>query len=431
MREHVAERVGGRSVLCAVSGGADSVALLHLLAACGVPLVAAHVEHGIRGARSRADCAFVEALCAKWGIPLTVGRLDVPAEAAARRRGIEETAREMRYAFLEERRAALGLDVVATAHHLNDQAETLLLHLVRGTSPRGLAGIKEESGTLIRPLLPFPRAAIEEYVRDHGLAYVEDETNADIRLTRNYIRHEILPRLEALNPRAVEALGRLSGLARAQNDFIMGEARRVLQERMRGDALADVSDLHPGLRGAVLHEYLSRQGVMDADCGDVTRLEELLCMGVGRRVSLGKELFERDTKGLRRVIMKQTDGLYPLKMGENRTPLGRFDLEAGPVPDDLDLGRNAQVLDADAVKGPLCVRSRREGDRVRLLGGGTRKLSDVMTDKKVPRALRDRVPLVTAGEEIVWIAGIAPCSPCRIGPGSTRAWIIKYRLPEE
>jgi tRNA(Ile)-lysidine synthase len=431
VREHVAARVGGRSVLCAVSGGVDSVVLLHLLASCGVPLRAAHVEHGIRGARARNDCAFVEALCAEWGIPLEVAHLNVPEAAAASRRGIEETAREMRYAFLEERRAALGLDVIATAHHLNDQAETLLLHLIRGASPQGLGCMREERGTLIRPLLPFSREEIERYARENGLKYVEDETNGDTRLTRNRIRHEILPRMEAINPRAVEAMGRLCKLAQAQNDYVLSEAEKVLAERMRGEVLADVRDLHPGLRGAVLREYLLRQGLTGCAYEDILRLEALLFMGAGRRVSLGKELFERDTNGLRRVIMKRTDGPYPLKMGENVTPLGRFRVEAGPVPAQLDLGPNAQVLDADEVKGTLCVRSRREGDRVRLLGGGTRKLSDVLTDKKTPRAVRDRVPLVTMGEEIVWIAGIAPCSPCRIGPGSARALTIKYSAPEE
>ena len=148
MREHVAECLKGRSALVALSGGVDSVVLLHLLLSLGARVVAAHVEHGIRGENSRRDCAFVQEMCRARGVMLTLTHLDVPAEARRRGTGLEETAREMRYAFLRHERERLRLDVIVTAHHMDDQAETVLLHLLRGASARGLGGMREEQDGL-------------------------------------------------------------------------------------------------------------------------------------------------------------------------------------------------------------------------------------------------------------------------------------------
>lgn len=432
MREQVARCAGGQSVLCALSGGVDSVVLLHLLLQCGVRVEAAHVEHGIRGESSRRDCRFVQELCGKWGVPLHVIHLDVPAQAAKEDRGIEETARAMRYDFLWKTREARRLETLATAHHLNDQAETVLMHLIRGASPVGLSGMRERDGALIRPLLPFSRAQIEQYAQENHLPHVEDETNADIAYTRNYIRHELIPCMEKLNPRAVEAVGRAAELARRQSDFVRQEALRVLRSRMYGAALADVSDLHPGLRSEVIAQYLRAQGTPEFSAADIVRIESLLAGGVGRRVSLGKELFERDTNGVRRVIMEPAgSGRWALHSGENETPLGRFTLRAGKVPKNLDLGKYAQVFDADKIRAPLFVRTRRDGDRLALLGGGKRKLSDILIDKKVPRALRDSVPLIVMGEEILWAVGAAPGKTCAVVPESVRALVIEYQPLKE
>ena len=432
MREQVARCAGGQSVLCALSGGVDSVVLLHLLLQCGVRVEAAHVEHGIRGESSRRDCRFVQELCGKWGVPLHVIHLDVPAQAAKEGRGIEETARAMRYDFLWKMREARRLETLATAHHLNDQAETVLMHLIRGASPVGLSGMRERDGALIRPLLPFSRAQIEQYAQENHLPHVEDETNADIAYTRNYIRHELIPCMEKLNPRAVEAVGRAAELARRQSDFVRQEALRVLRSRMYGAALADVSDLHPGLRSEVIAQYLRAQGTPEFSAADIVRIESLLAGGVGRRVSLGKELFERDTNGVRRVIMEPAgSGRWALHSGENETPLGRFTLRTGKVPKNLNLGKYAQVFDADKIRAPLFVRTRRDGDRLALLGGGKRKLSDILIDKKVPRALRDSVPLIVMGEEILWAVGAAPGKTCAVMPESVRALVIEYQPLKE
>lgn len=426
MLQEVKRVVGGRSVLCALSGGVDSVVLLHLLVRSGITVAAAHMEHGIRGRQSMRDCAFVEQLCRNWGVKLVTAHIDVPTQAKASGRGIEETARALRYAFLRRQREELGLDLIATAHHLNDQAETLLMHILRGASPSGLSGMRQEQGDLIRPLLVFSRACIEAYAQEHRLLWVQDETNSDPAYTRNYLRHVVLPQLEHVNPRTVDALGRLAKLSAAQNDYISQQANALLDERMTGTALRDVCDVHEGLRNAALHAYLVRCGIAEPDYADVLRLQDLLCGASGRRASVGKALFERDHAGVR-LVQDGEEGIWPLKMGVNETPLGRFTLERTEIPPSLNLGRRVQILDAQKVGTNLFVRTKRDGDRVQLLGSsGSRLLSDVMTDKKIPRSLRGTVPLVMSGETIVWIAGIAPCSACAVDAHSRQALKITY-----
>ena len=426
MLQEIERVTGGRSVLCALSGGVDSVVLLHLLKSSGVRVVAAHVEHGIRGQQSLDDCAFVEALCKNWDIKLVTAHINVPAAAKDNGCGIEETARAMRYDFLRAQKETLGLDLIATAHHLNDQAETLLMHMLRGASPAGLSGMRQEQNDLIRPLLPFSRERIEAYAREHRLTWVQDETNLDPVYTRNYIRHCIVPHLEHVNPQAVEALGRLAKLSAAQNDYMASQAEALLSERMTEYALRDVRDVHEGLRNVALHTYLVRCGVKEPDYEAVQRLNALFSMETGKRASVGKHLFERDAQGIRLVAEAQ-EGLWPLHLGVNDTPLGRFTLEITDIPKSLDLGKNAQVLDADHVGKNLCVRTKQPGDRVQLLGStGSRLVSDVLTDKKIPRAERSKVPLIVSEDAIVWIAGIAPCRPCAISAQSTQALVIIY-----
>lgn len=196
--------------LCAVSGGPDSVVLLHFLKAQGFPVAAAHFDHHLRPTSGR-DRAFVEELCAAWDIPCCVGEgfvADLPGNT-------EDNARNARYAFLEETARAIGATCIATAHNANDNLETVLLHMTRGCGLQGLCGIMPRRGMVVRPMLQTPRRAIEDYLKDHGLAYVTDETNADDRYARNRLRHQVVPVLESLNPRVAEAVARMTGRLRA------------------------------------------------------------------------------------------------------------------------------------------------------------------------------------------------------------------------
>lgn len=218
----------GALVLAAVSGGADSLSLLHWLHARGVRVAAAHLHHGLRGAAADADEAFVRDFCAARGVPFYAERADVRALAARDGVSIEEAGRKARYDFLERMAAATGASRVATAHHADDNAETLLFQLVRGARS-GLGGIAPVRGIYIRPFLTLTRARIEAYAEANGLAYRFDETNGDDAYARNYIRHEILPRLTALNAAAATHIAETARTLRAEGEFLDALAAERLE----------------------------------------------------------------------------------------------------------------------------------------------------------------------------------------------------------
>ena len=223
----------GSRVLCAVSGGADSMCLLHWLnelrPVYGFSLFAAHYEHGLRGEESLRDAAFTAEQCSRLGIPCTVGHGDVAAFAGEHRLGTEDAARTLRYRFLEETADLLGCDRIATAHNLNDNAETMLMNLCRGAGTRGLAGIPPVRDRLIRPLLQTSRIEIEEYLVQHHIPHMEDSSNESDSYTRNRIRHQLLPLLMQENPSMLKAIGRTSELLREDDACLCRQAEAFLE----------------------------------------------------------------------------------------------------------------------------------------------------------------------------------------------------------
>lgn len=235
----------GERVCCALSGGADSTALLVGLreanedkSPLGIVLSAAHVHHGLRGAEADSDEAFVRELCERLGVPLTVFHVDTAARQASEREGVEEAARELRYAALREMLAGNKVDAVATAHTLDDQAETVVMKLLRGAWTEGLGGIspvvqetgggERGSGRIVRPLLGARRAEIEAFLKARGQAWREDATNRDISLTRNRVRHELMPVLRGFNPCVDELLSNMAEVARDEEAHWQAELRRLL-----------------------------------------------------------------------------------------------------------------------------------------------------------------------------------------------------------
>ena len=211
----------GGTMLVAVSGGRDSVCLLHYLATMprDFSVAAAHLDHGQRPTAGR-DVAFVRQLCRELDVPLTVERADVPALARQRGVGLEEAGRMARYDFFRRTADSLGAQRIATAHHAADQAETVLLNLVRGTGMQGLAGIPPVRGRIVRPLLETSRDDIETYLKTHGLSHVEDETNRDTSLGRNRLRREVMPGLLSLHPGAAASICRTAELLRREDAFL-------------------------------------------------------------------------------------------------------------------------------------------------------------------------------------------------------------------
>ena len=252
--EFLEELKAAPGVLCAVSGGADSMALLHLLCSSDCRVTAAHFEHGIRGGESLRDAAFVECFCRERGIPCLVEHGDVPAYAAANGLGPEEAARILRYDFLQRAARSCGATLIATAHTLDDQAETMLFHLARGTGNAGLRGIPARRGNIVRPLLQVSRREIEDYLRENEIPHVEDSTNRDEAYARNMIRRRVVPALLEINPRFPEAAARAARLAARDEDYLLSRAADFLfgfspEDGLDAEALRA---LHPAVSSRVL-----------------------------------------------------------------------------------------------------------------------------------------------------------------------------------
>jgi tRNA(Ile)-lysidine synthase len=414
----------GDAVLVAVSGGADSVALLHLLHSLPpdfpLALHAAHLDHAIRP-QSAADAAFVRRLCDTLGIPLVVGRIDVPALSCERRLGLEEAGREARREFLRTGARRLGCACIALAHHRDDQAETVLHRLLRGSAAPGLSGMRLRSGPFIRPLLGFTARQLRDYLAAHGLPHVEDASNRDPAFTRNRLRHEVMPHLAELNPRIGEHLARLGSRLALEETYWEEEEQRALDRLGRGgegelrldrDGLLA---LHPALRLRVLRRALA------AVRGDLRRLEAAHLEAVEGLLHAAAPQGETHLPGgwagrrygqlwLRRaapaavpppVVVIAGPGVYPLPGG------GVLRVELAEAP--RGEGKGEVEFDAAQVAFPLELRTFRPGDRFRPSGmAGRRKLKEYFIDAKIEREERQLLPLV-ADAEVLWLVGRRRC----------------------
>ena len=269
----------GGTVLCAVSGGADSMCLLHLLHTWagegGFRVAAAHYNHNLRGAESDRDAAFVAEWCAGQDIPCVIGAGDVAHEARARGLGVEETARQMRYEFLRGAADAMGCGRIATAHSADDNLETLLLHLVRGAGLHGLAGIPPRRGVVVRPLLTTSRAEIVAYLEANGVAHVEDSSNTDEGYARNRIRRQVVPVLRQLNPRLTESAAETMGYLRTDNDYLNAQAAAACQNaRWAEDDLViearHIAQLPAAIAPRAVRRLLEMMGDGSTNCSAAT-----------------------------------------------------------------------------------------------------------------------------------------------------------------
>jgi tRNA(Ile)-lysidine synthase len=447
----------GDRVLVALSGGPDSVALLWLLRE-GLPAVGAdlagvaHLNHRLRGRESSADEAFCRTLAGQLGLRCDVERCDVGPLAASRRRSIEAVAHDVRYEFLERARVRLGATLVATGHTANDQAETMLWHLARGTGVRGLAGIRYRRRRVIRPLLDLSRAELEEWLGERGLAFRLDASNQDGRFTRNRIRHQVLPALtSAVSPRALEALARAARLAADEDEFIedaVTQAARTVVLREEGGTHLDLAGLRAlplALRRRLVWRALERSSggrSIGAAHVDLVLAAVAVDTHAGRQALPGQWVAvengalaftprgpDDDGEAARAAAVTER---RPLPVpGALADPAGRWRVSVTPAApevlrDGWPEGPERAVADA-AVGTELFVRTRRPGDRLAPVGlGGHKKLQDLFVDRKVPRLERDSVPLVVDGRDrIIWVAGHALSRDARVTAGTTSVLLFE------
>jgi tRNA(Ile)-lysidine synthase len=422
-----------------LSGGADSLALLDSLSDCarsrGFRVLAAHLDHGLRP-DSSADVDFCVAVCRRLGVPLECGRAEVAARAAHDGEGLEAAARRERYAFLHAAQARAGARWLAVAHTRDDQAETLLLHLLRGSGLTGLGAMRARSGDLLRPLLCVSRADVLAHLAARGLDWREDPTNADRALLRNRVRHELLPYLESrFNPETRAVLARTAGLL-ADDEEVLGAAvtaafERVTRAEAGGVSLsaAELSELPPALaRGVVRRALDATGGRFEVSALHVERVRALCASPrrsgrrwplPGGRAALGRfeEVWIGPRADPRAAFSLPVDVPGRVEVPHAGVLVVRVD--GGPAPAQA----TSAVVCAPADR-PLHVRTRRPGDRVRAKGRDI-SLKRFLLQRRVPADQRAGLPLVAAGSQVLWVPG-QPCEALPAGPG-TRFVHLEWR----
>ena len=443
------------AVLVAVSGGPDSVALLHLFwrlrAEIGFPLSVAHLNHALRGEESDKDEAFVAELALRHQVPFISEKLS-PGQLGESPEGLEAAARKARYEFLRRTARRIGAARVALGHTRNDQAETFLSRLLRGSGPRGLGGIHPSlDGLFIRPLLETSRDSVESYLRDSRESWREDSSNQDLHRTRNRIRHHLLPMLQAqYNPEVVEVLSRTTSVLRDEDEYLESVTRELVRRLVRKEAqgyslaIPAVRVLPPALRRRLLRSFLERATPPPSpppDFESTLALETLVREGRHQAAStLGPELEVRvlysDLVAIPKPSPRELTAVPLPVPGEAAWPdlgvrLRAHQLSRTEAGDPRSASAEGQAfLDADTLPGPLAVRRRRNGDHFRPLGSpGESKLKSYLIDHKVPRPVRDRIPLVVAGDQIAWVVGYQIEDRFKVTPRTRRVLVLSKELP--
>lgn len=385
--------ISGDSVVCAVSGGADSVALLwglYLLKdKLGITLSAAHFNHQLRGEESNRDEAFVRQLCDRYDIPLFVGSEQVQAGE----KGLEAAAREARYRFLKTLPGK-----IATAHTADDNAETVLMHLVRGTGLKGLGGIAPVNGSVIRPMLMVTRQEVLAFLEEYHLSYVEDSSNNSDEFLRNRLRHHVMPLLKEENPSLAEKLSAMAMDLRQD----AGELEQRIPE---DDSVAGLRELSPAIRKHALARFLKEHGVSEPERAHIRLLEQL----VFSQKPSARAAFPNGV-----TIGRDYDRLTVV---EEMEPLPEVLLRPGDSADLPQLGLRVCCVSASEIRntkdiftvradGPVCLRSRKTGDAIRL-NAGTKSLKKLFVDRKIPAHLRNHIPVIADGQGVlgVWNIG--------------------------
>ena len=422
----------GDCVLVAVSGGADSVALLYFLMEIQksffLTLSVCHVNHNIRGEDSLKDADFVKSLCLSLGLPFYYYSANVKSASKNLGLSIEEAARKIRYSFLYKTAKACGAKKIALGHNQNDNAETLLLRLCRGTGLMGMRGIlpirKAYGFTLIRPLIETERVAIDALLEAKGIHFRTDISNFDRTFSRNRIRHDVIPALEQINPKAVAQMAKSMQILKEEEELLANMANDVVEGcfsqniaeegfRIYIPALLKVAKV---LQRRVIRQCLLRVcGLKDISQVHVAQIETLIESQTGKETHLPGGLRVFKEYDYLMLIYKKTD--EPLGFCLNipiNTPvfvpnIRRYVYASLEIPCINSQVNSLEIctkyFNYDKIKGTIQLRTRRFGDRIHLAGVGHKKLKDEFCDRKIPKAKRDTIPLLALGNSILWIMG--------------------------
>lgn len=408
-------------VLLGVSGGADSMTLLHLLTHWpieGLRVTALHIHHGLRGDAADRDAEFVRNYCAEHNVPFLMMAADVAAFADASGCSVEDAGRRVRYALFEETRSNIGANCILTAHTASDQVETMLMHLVRGCGLDGLAGIPASRGVIRRPLLCATREEVEEYCRQYCVPYVQDETNADTEYMRNFVRHRVIPTLRERNSAIERTLLRMREHMQADADYLNDMAQQALNEACceNGYDRSHFAQQPSVIRRRMIRMLFNTLPTPDYQEIHVVTAEQGVLRG-GVRVSLpngwvfsvNQNVVSLYSAGVSSMPESLDIDAFPsqVSFGVKTVRLELLDRADG-------LGENIHnllvhsVIDYDRIKGKLCLRCRQEGDYMHPEGRGVGKtIKKLMNEWRIPAHIRDVYPILCDDEGVVLVPGYA------------------------
>ena len=415
----------GDVIVAGVSGGSDSMALLFALCDLrelypDIDVIVSHVNHGLRGAESDEDAEYVREAAGRLNLSFECVRVDTEGFRKKRGLSLEDAARELRYDFFNDILAKRSAQRIATAHTLNDQAETVIMRLIRGSGSQGLAGIRPSVGNIIRPLINVTKLEAREYLQSKGVSWREDSTNSSNEFLRNRIRNELIPLLESYNPAIEQVLSRVAAVCAAEADFISAEAERKFKELARvvdEGVLGDTEKLlrePPAIRFSVM-----RKSIL-AVKGDLNSVSAKHLFSIDEVVRSGESSAEVNLPG--GVVFHTGHGVFfftredelrkfpPTEIKNHGTHRVSRDLEVTvELTDDFSLWGAPDVgyFSPEKVGFPIALRSFSEGDRFVPLGmRGAKKLKDFFIDEKIPRFLRKKVPVFETRDGIIWVGGL-------------------------
>ncbi len=436
----------GDTVVVAVSGGIDSIVLLdvlnHQAGLNGLKIHIAHLDHGLRGDESKADAEFVQTLAKSHGLPFHTQTRDCAAIAKTRKISIEQAARDERRTFLTNIAETLEAQRIATGHHLDDQAETIFLRLMRGTGTAGLAGIRPlKDGVWIRPLLGQHRAQIEAYARSRYLQWRTDRTNLDPGIPRNRVRHQLIPILKSdYGGHVPAAIARAAEILREDDNLLyeitIDASKTVICAHSDRKIALDgprFFGYHVAVQRRLTRTFLTQLG-LDPKRITLDMIDRVLAdLHLGRNEIQISDSLTASSSG--RLIILGTsvpEFEHKIELGFNRiepieASLNVEQVEASAFPSEFaDVSLFETWFDRSTVPEGLVIRTIKAGDRICPFGGGKVKVSDLLINRKVPRAIRDEIPVLANQEEVFWIVGIRSSEKNRISKKCKQATRFRF-----
>ena len=420
-------------LILAVSGGLDSVVLLDLLNRAGYDLVVAHCNFGLRGEESLRDEAFVRQQAASYGREVLVRHFDTAGYAASHRVSVQVAARELRYAWFSEVAAATGCRYVVTAHHQDDNIETLLMNFFKGTGIAGLRAMLPRQGIVVRPLLFASREAIRVYALERGLSWVEDSSNVSDKYTRNYFRHQVIPLVAQAYPGVLDNLadnvGRFREIEVIYRQAVEGQKKMLLEYRGNEVHIPVLKLLQSEALGTLLYEILSPYGFSPQQA---EACRELLASPSGRYIVSATHRVLKNRRFLIITPLETTEATHVLLEAADTTVafadgMLRLQRLAAERVGGLDQGPRVALLDVSAVRFPLLLRPWKTGDYFYPLGmRKKKKLSRFFIDNKLSVVQKEKVWVVEMDKKIVWVVGLRIDDRCRLGAGTKEVLRIEW-----